>query len=81
MYLTTTRSDIMYYVSLISRYMENPTEMHLFIAKKFFVTYKEQKIVEFSIRRVKNLICLGLLIVIVQGIEMIERTLRVMSLC
>ncbi|KAL0398210.1 UNVERIFIED_CONTAM: Retrovirus-related Pol polyprotein from transposon RE1 [Sesamum radiatum] len=29
MYLTATRPDIMYSVSLISRYMENPTEMHL----------------------------------------------------
>jgi hypothetical protein len=28
MYLTTTRPDIMYSVSLISRYMENPTELH-----------------------------------------------------
>lgn len=34
MYLTTTRPDIMYSVSLISRYMENPTEMHLLAAKR-----------------------------------------------
>ncbi|XP_057980101.1 uncharacterized mitochondrial protein AtMg00810-like [Malania oleifera] len=34
MYLTATRPDIMYYVSLISRYMENPTEMHLLAAKR-----------------------------------------------
>ncbi|KAF5476385.1 hypothetical protein F2P56_008108 [Juglans regia] len=34
MYLTATRSDIMYSVSLISRYMENPTEMHLLAAKR-----------------------------------------------
>ena len=27
MYLTTTRPDIMYSVSLISRYMENPTTL------------------------------------------------------
>jgi len=33
MYLTATRPNIMYYVSLISRYMENPTEMHLLAAK------------------------------------------------
>ena len=34
MYLTATKPDIMYYVSLISRYMENPTEMHLLAAKR-----------------------------------------------
>ncbi|KAL0432364.1 UNVERIFIED_CONTAM: Retrovirus-related Pol polyprotein from transposon RE1 [Sesamum latifolium] len=36
MYLTTTRPDIMHSVSLISRYMENPTEMHLLAAKRIF---------------------------------------------
>ncbi|XP_057982378.1 uncharacterized mitochondrial protein AtMg00810-like [Malania oleifera] len=34
MYLTVTRPDIMYSVSLISRYMENPTEMHLLASKR-----------------------------------------------
>ncbi|WVZ06357.1 hypothetical protein V8G54_019703 [Vigna mungo] len=28
MYLTTTRPDLMYVVSLISRFMENPSEIH-----------------------------------------------------
>ena len=36
MYLTATRPDIMYSVSLISRYMENPTKMHLLAAKRIF---------------------------------------------
>ncbi|KAK6266601.1 hypothetical protein QUC31_017438 [Theobroma cacao] len=36
MYLTTTIPDIMYYVSLISRYMENPTKMLLLAVKKIF---------------------------------------------
>lgn len=34
MYLTSTRPDIMHGVSLISRYMENPTESHLLAAKR-----------------------------------------------
>ena len=34
MYLTATRLDMMFVVSLISRYMENPTEMHLQVAKR-----------------------------------------------
>lgn len=33
MYLTTTRPDIMYSVSLVSRYMECPQEIHLAAAK------------------------------------------------
>lgn len=34
MYLTTTRPDIMHAVSLISRYMESPIEVHLHAAKR-----------------------------------------------
>jgi len=34
MYLTATRPDIMYSVSLISRYMESLTEIHLMAAKR-----------------------------------------------
>ncbi|KAL4022470.1 hypothetical protein IC575_016203 [Cucumis melo] len=36
MYLTATRPDIMHVVSIISRYMEFPTEMHLLAAKRIF---------------------------------------------
>ncbi|KAL6320216.1 hypothetical protein AAG906_004725 [Vitis piasezkii] len=36
MYLTSTRPDIMYPMSLISRYMENPSEVHLLAAKRIF---------------------------------------------
>lgn len=36
MYLTTTRPDIMYSVSLINRYMENPTKLHLLATKRIF---------------------------------------------
>jgi hypothetical protein len=34
MYLTATRPDLMYVVSLISRYMGKPTELHLLAAKR-----------------------------------------------
>ncbi|TXG67231.1 hypothetical protein EZV62_008506 [Acer yangbiense] len=34
MYLTATRPDLMYAVSLISRYMESPREIHLLAAKR-----------------------------------------------
>lgn len=34
MYLTATRPDLMYSVSLISRYMEQPKEIHLLAAKR-----------------------------------------------
>ena len=34
MYLTTTRPDLMFIVSLISRYMERPTESHLLAVKR-----------------------------------------------
>ena len=34
MYLTATRSDLMYVVSLISTFMASPTELHLQVAKR-----------------------------------------------
>jgi len=34
MYLTATRPNIVYYVSLIRKYMENPSEMHILGAKR-----------------------------------------------
>ncbi|XP_060174266.1 secreted RxLR effector protein 161-like [Lycium barbarum] len=34
MYLSATRPDIMYAVNLISRYMEDPKEIHLLVAKR-----------------------------------------------
>lgn len=36
MYLTSTRPYIMHAVNLISRHMENPTEVHLLVAKTIF---------------------------------------------
>lgn len=36
MYLTTMRPHIMFVMSMISRYMEKPTEDHLLVAKRIF---------------------------------------------
>uniref|UniRef100_A0A5B7B1Y6 Reverse transcriptase Ty1/copia-type domain-containing protein n=1 Tax=Davidia involucrata TaxID=16924 RepID=A0A5B7B1Y6_DAVIN len=43
MYLTATRPDIMHAVSVISRYMECPTEIHLLAAKRIFRYLKGTK--------------------------------------
>ena len=43
MYLTVTRPDIMYSMSLISRYMENPTEIHLLVAKRILRYLQETR--------------------------------------
>ncbi|KAK6144980.1 hypothetical protein DH2020_021800 [Rehmannia glutinosa] len=40
MYITATRPDLMFVVSLISRYMENPTELHLHVAKRVLRYFK-----------------------------------------
>ena len=34
MYLTATRPDVMFVVSLINRFMDCPTELHLQLAKR-----------------------------------------------
>lgn len=56
MYLTTTRPDIMYGVSLISRFMSNPTEVHWSAAKRILryiqgttelgILYKNEEMVD-----------------------------------
>ena len=43
MYLIVTRPDIMYSMSLISRYMENPTEIHLLVAKRILRYLQEPR--------------------------------------
>lgn len=41
MYLTSTRLDNMHVVSLISKYMKNPIEVHLLVAKRIFRYLKD----------------------------------------
>ncbi|CAM8934341.1 unnamed protein product [Rhodiola kirilowii] len=52
MYVTATRPDIMYDVSLISRYLESPTRLHLLSAKRIFRYLKGTS--EFGIFYKKN---------------------------
>lgn len=42
MYFTTTKPDLMLTVTLISRFMERPTELHLQAAKRAFQDISEE---------------------------------------
>ena len=54
MYLTATRPGIMYAVSLISRFMENPTTMHLLAAKRILRCLQGTKDFGLFIKRDRN---------------------------
>lgn len=41
MYLTTTRPDLMFSVSLISRLMASPTKLHFQVAKRILMYVRE----------------------------------------
>ena len=75
MYLIATKPDMMFVVSLISRYMENPTEFHLQGAKRMLRYLKEAT--EFGIfyKREEMMNLLRTLIVIMLEIWRIERIL------
>ena len=72
MYLTATRPDIMHTVSVISRYMECPTEIHLLAAKRICRYLQGNK--EFGLfYKNGEKSNLALQIVIMQEIQMIEK--------
>jgi len=50
MYLTATRPDIMYFVSIISKYMEEPTKLICWLLKGSFATCKEPENLGYSIK-------------------------------
>lgn len=51
MYLIATQLGIMHVVSLISRYMEKPTELYLIILKRIFAISKELKTLVYFIKK------------------------------
>ena len=82
MYLTAIRPDIMYSVSLINRYMENPTKMHMLAAKRILRYLQGTRDFGIFYRKGGKQFGLGLLtLIMLQEIKMIERVLQGMSLC
>ena len=69
MCLTTTRPDTMYYVSLVSRYMECPKKIH-FAAAKRILRYVQRTIDCWFTREDTNKIFVVLLIVIMPETKM-----------
>lgn len=76
MYLTATRPDIIYAVSLISRYMESPTEIHLQAAKRILRYLQGTKDYGIFYKKGGKSSLIGLQIVIMQKIKMIEKALQ-----
>lgn len=83
-YLTSTRLDMTYVTSLLSRYMSRPTELHLQAAKRalrylkgtssYGVFYKSSDASKFSD-------FVGIPIVIMQEMKMTTKALADMCLC
>ena len=76
MYLTATRPDIMYVVSLISRYMESTIEIHLLAAKRILLYLQGTKDFGCFTKRARNRVCLILLILIMQVIKTVGRAFQ-----
>ncbi|XP_048326840.1 secreted RxLR effector protein 161-like [Ziziphus jujuba] len=60
LYLTTTRPDIMYATSLLSRFMQNPTQVHYGAAKRILRYLQETKDYVIWYRPTSNSQLLGL---------------------
>ena len=43
LYLTTTRPDIMFATSLLSRFMQNPSQIHLGVGKRILISIRNQR--------------------------------------
>lgn len=82
MYLTATRPDVMHFVSLISRYIKNPTEMQLLSAKRIFRHLQGTKDFGILYKKGKMSELIGFTdSAIVQEIKIIEEAHRVMFSC
>ena len=59
MYLTTTRADVMHVVSLISRFIESPKEMHIQASKRimWYLTGTSDLGIIYKIRVDGDLVC------------------------
>lgn len=82
MYLTATRPDLMYAVSLITRFMANPTQLHLEVAKRIMHYLKgtmEYGIWESGTKRREKQDWLDSPIVTMPEMLMTAKALRVMS--
>ena len=82
MYFNATRSDIMYVVSLIRRYMESPTEIHLLDAKRILRSLQGTKDFGLFYKTGEIFYVIGFANRdYAQEIKMIERALHAMFLC
>jgi len=78
MYLTATRPDIMFSVSLISRYMSKPTELHLQAAKRILRYLKGTTNYGIFYKKGGEKTCLLLRILIMQEMKKILKAHQVM---
>lgn len=81
MYMTTTRPDIMYVVSLIGRYMSSPTQMHWQTTKRILRYLQGTINLGIMYKRNKNVELLGYTDSDYAGIWRIVRALQGMSSC
>ena len=73
MYLMAKRPDMMHVVSVISRYMECPTEIHLLAAKRIFRYLQGTKEFGLFYKNGEKSDLFGFTLVIMQEIQMIKK--------
>jgi len=71
-YLTNTRPNLSYVVSILLRFMQEPRDNHWNQPKEFLDISKEQKILVFFTQRLKFLYLVDILMPTLLGVLMIE---------